>query len=244
MDHSHFPHRTHLIHFAQRNLAVIVSLTLIGALVVAYLFIPGVRESVQTAWRLLLSGDRERMREWVAGFGVWGPLVLMVAYLVQMFAFAVPSWLLIVVTVVAFGPLWGGVLSVMGIGLAASVAYGLGLALSELTLRRMLGEKAERLMRGYLDRYGFWVVVIFRLAPFLSNDIISYVAGLTAMAYRSFIVATILGITPLIVLIAILGESNERLRNGFLVVSIVSLIGFAIYIWWNQRQRQAPARRA
>lgn len=241
MNHAHFPDRTHLIHFAQRNLAVIVSLTLIGVLVIAYLFIPGVRESVQTAWNLLLSGDRERMRDWVAGFGIWGPVVLMVAYLVQMFAFAVPSWLLIVVTVVAFGPLWGSLLSVMGIALAASVAYGLGLALGELTLQRMLGESAERHMRDYLERYGFWVVVIFRLAPFLSNDIISYVAGLTAMMYRSFIVATLLGITPLVVLIAILGESNERLRNGFVVVSIVSLIGFGVYVWWDRRHRAPPA---
>ncbi|MBD3244299.1 MAG: TVP38/TMEM64 family protein [Chitinivibrionales bacterium] len=233
----HLPDRKRLIHFAQRNLPVIVSLTVVVLLVGGYLLIPGVSESVQTAWQLLLSGDRQRLREWVAGFGLWGPVVLMVAYLVQMFAFAVPSWLLIVVTVIAFGPVWGSILSIAGIALAASVAYGLGLALGELTLQRMLGEKSERRMREYLERYGFWVVVIFRLAPFLSNDVISFVAGLTAMVYHSFIGATVLGITPLIVLIAILGESNERLRNGFVVVSILSLLGFGAYVWWDHHRR-------
>jgi uncharacterized membrane protein YdjX (TVP38/TMEM64 family) len=219
-----------------RNLPLLVTIGAAVVIVLAYFVYAPFRGFLHNAWSVLTSEDRQRIREWTMGFGLWGPLVLMGFFIVQMFAFFLPSWLLIVVSVLAYGPLLGGVLALAGIALAASIAYLIGKSLSVLTVRRLIGEKSEHRMRVYLNRYGFWLVTIFRLAPFLSNDIISYVAGLTAMSYGRFIAATVLGISPLITLIAYLGETNERLRNGFVVVSVVSLIGFAIYVWWDRRQ--------
>jgi uncharacterized membrane protein YdjX (TVP38/TMEM64 family) len=243
MQRIHLPDRTTALRLAQRHLPILVSLAIVVLFAGAYVLIPQVRDAIRTASRLIASGDRQALREWVAGFGHWGPLVLMAAFLLQMVAFAVPSWLLMVVSVVAFGPVWGSVYAILGIALVATVAYGLGRVLGEVALQRMLGERTARRMHAYLTRYGFWVVIIFRLAPFLSNDIISYAAGLIAMAYPSFIGATIVGITPLIALIALLGESNERLRIGFLAVSVISLLGFAWYVWSDHRRRRAPASR-
>lgn len=222
-----------------RNLPLFVTGALALTVALAYLFHAPFRQFLGNAREVLTSADRARIEQWTLGFGLWGPLILMASFLVQMFVFVLPSWLLIVVSVLAYGPLLGAGLALAGIALAASVAYLIGRSLSELTLRRLIGGSSERTMRSYLERYGFWLVVIFRLAPFLSNDIISYVAGLIKMSFGRFIGATALGISPLIALIAYLGETNERLKNGFLVVSIVSLIGFAVYVWWDRRQGTA-----
>lgn len=220
-----------------RKLVPALVVATLAAVLLGYLFVSSVQDFVHEAWTVLTSEDRERIEEWVWQFGFWGPLLLMVLFLVQMFAFVVPSWLLLVVSVLAYGPWWGSAIALAGVVFAASVAYAIGLLCNEMILQKMLGARSVHKMRAYLDHYGFWLVVIFRLAPFLSNDLISFVAGLTSMRFRGFVGATVLGISPLIALIAFLGSTNERLRNGFIVVSILSLIGFGVYVWWDRKHR-------
>ncbi len=220
-----------------RLLPALVTIVIIAGLAGAFFLVPPAREFAQEAWRVLTSEDQTLIKGWVAQFGFWGVAVLLVFFLVQMFAFVLPSWLLIIVSVLAYGPVAGGIIALAGIALAATVAYSIGRLFSEVTVQKLVGEKSEKKIRLYLEKYGFWTVVIFRLAPFLSNDVISYVAGLVAMSYSRFLLATALGIAPLITLIAILGKTNERLRNGFIIVSIVSIIGLVIYIWRDRGRR-------
>jgi uncharacterized membrane protein YdjX (TVP38/TMEM64 family) len=220
-----------------KSLPLIFTIAIFAGAAIAYIFSKPIRDFFHNAWDVLSSADRQRIEEWISKFSWWGPLVLLTLFLVQMFAFVIPSWALIVVSVRAYGPWWGSALAITGIALAATVAYVIGALLSEVTLRKLLGEHSEKKMKAYLRRYGFWLVTIFRLAPFLSNDIISYVAGLTSMTYNRFIAATLLGISPLVVLIAFLGETNERLKTGFVYISIISLAGFAAYVWWDRKHR-------
>lgn len=219
-----------------RLIPLFITVFIFGGMLFAYLFIPQTRQFTHEAWNILTSEDDELIRDWVSRFGVWGVGVLMLLFLLQMFAFVLPSWFLIIVSVLAYGPVAGGIVALGGISLAATVAYTIGRLFSRVTIQKMIGAKSERKMRFYLNRYGFWLVVIFRLAPFLSNDVISFVAGLTEMSYKRFMVATVIGITPLIVLVSILGETNERLRNGLVVASVISIVGFGFYVWWDRRQ--------
>lgn len=80
-------------------------------------------------------------------------------------------------------------------------------------------------------------VVITRINPFLSNDAISFVAGILKMNYFKFISSSALGIAPLIVLIAITGKNIDSLKYGLLWGSVGSLIIFGVYIWWDKRKK-------
>jgi uncharacterized membrane protein YdjX (TVP38/TMEM64 family) len=218
-------------------LPIIITVLIIGTLILSWFLSPRVQSLSNEAWSILQSGNRELLRDWVSQFGEAGVIVLLFFFLVQMFAFVIPSWALVVVSVLAYGPLIGGIVALAGTVLAASVAYWIGRLFSEFTIKKILKQKSEKKMRVYLQRYGFWVVVIFKLAPFLSNDIISYAAGLVSMSFPRFFLASVVGTSPLVILIAFLGETNERLWNGFIVVSVVSIIGFVIYVWWDQKQQ-------
>ena len=204
-------------------LPIIITVLIIGTLILSWFLSPRVQSLSNEAWSILQSGNRELLRDWVSQFGEAGVIVLLFFFLVQMFAFVIPSWALVVVSVLAYGPLIGGIVALAGTVLAASVAYWIGRLFSEFTIKKILKQKSEKKMRVYLQRYGFWVVVIFKLAPFLSNDIISYAAGLVSMSFPRFFLASVVGTSPLVILIAFLGETNERIWNGFIVVSVVVL---------------------
>ncbi|HET8804138.1 MAG TPA: TVP38/TMEM64 family protein, partial [Aequorivita sp.] len=73
--------------------------------------------------------------------------------------------------------------------------------------------------------------------PFLSNDAISFVTGILKMNYWKFIAATLVGIAPLIILIAIAGENTASLKNGLLWGSIFSLLIFGFYIYRGKKRK-------
>ena len=217
----------------------IVTFLLVGISAGLYFFNQDVQDFAKEGWTVLTSGDQSKVQNWISELSYWGPIIILVGFIVQMFAFVIPSWLLIVVSILAYGPWKGSALAFGGVLLASVIAYAIGSYLSEYTLQKLLGKKSEEKMKDYLDRCGFWLIAIFRLAPFLSNDTISFVAGLSTMQFRKFILATTLGITPLIGFVAYLGESSDRLKSGLMWASIVSLIGFGLYIWWDQRKAQS-----
>ncbi|HEV7348877.1 TVP38/TMEM64 family protein [Telluribacter sp.] len=218
-----------------RYLPLVLSGAIIGGGVAAYFLLPAFGEFCREAWQVLTSNDESRIADWIAQFEFWGPLLLLGLFIVQMVAFVIPSWLLILVCTLAYGPWWGSGLAFVGIFLASTIAYFIGKSLSEHTLLALLGEKAEHKMRTYLENYGLGTVVVFRLAPFLSNDTISFVAGLTCMKYWRFMLGTALGISPLIILMAYLGGDIERLQRGLIWASAICLVGFGLYVWWDKK---------
>ena len=213
-----------------------ISIAVIASVVLGYFLFPDVRLWLDRAWLVLTSGDAQKTREWVAGFGWFGPLMIVIVMVAQMFLIIVPSWLLMIVAILAYGPIYGSAIIFAGIFAASTVGYFIGKILGPDTTARLIGGKSQQKVTGFLDRYGVWAIVITRINPLLSNDAISFMAGLLRMRYRTFILSTLLGIAPLVIVIAILGQLTDGLRTGLIWLSVVSLAGFVLFIWWDKKQ--------
>lgn len=223
---------------SKSKLPLYLSLGIVGGLVLAYFIIPTVQEFFNEAWNVLTSDDEERIRAWVASFGWFGPLLLILAMIFQMFLLIVPTVLLMVVSVLAYGPVWGSLIIFAAVYAASSVGYFIGSYFGAAFVNRIIGEKSEQKVEDFLNDYGFWAVVITRINPFLSNDAISFVGGLLKMGYWRFIGATLVGIAPLTLFIAIMGKSTDSLKTGLLWGSLASLLVFGVYVWWDKRIRK------
>ena len=222
----------------QSKIPLYLSIGFLAAVIASYFLIPGVGDFFNKAWDVLTSDDETRIKEWIDGFGWLGPIVLILAMIFQMFLIIVPTILLMVVCVLAYGPIWGSLIIFIAVFTASSVGYAIGKYLGEFTVQKLIGTKTKHKVSDFLKKYGFWAIVVTRINPFLSNDAISFVGGMLKMSYWKFISATIIGISPLIVFIAIIGRDTQRLQTGLLWGSVGSLALFLIYIWWNKRQKQ------
>ncbi|HET8736549.1 MAG TPA: TVP38/TMEM64 family protein [Pricia sp.] len=212
------------------------SILLIVGLVAAYFFIPQVQHFFNEAWAVLSSDNEARIKSWVDGFGWFGPILLVLAMIAQMFLLVVPTILLMVVSVLAYGPVWGSAIIFASIFAASSVGYSVGRYFGELFVAQILGKKAKKKMEDFIGDYGFWAVIVTRINPFLSNDAISFVGGLLRMGYWKFIGATLIGIAPLTLFIALMGKSTDSLRTGLFWGSLISLLLFGAYVWWDKRK--------
>lgn len=219
------------------NFPLYLSIVLIGGLIAAYFYVPQVESFFDEAWSVLTSDDEKRMEQWVNGFGWMGPVVLILAMIAQMFLLVVPTILLMVVSILAYGPIWGSLIVFASVFAASSVGYFIGSYFGDTVVTQIIGRKSEQKVKDFLDDYGFWAVIVTRLNPFLSNDAISFVGGLLRMGYWKFIGATLVGIAPLTVFIAIMGKSTDSLKTGLLWGSLVSLLVFGLYVWWDKRRK-------
>ncbi|MCM4158955.1 TVP38/TMEM64 family protein [Antarcticibacterium flavum] len=215
-----------------------ISLTILVLILASYFFIPQVKDFIDEAWAALSSGDEQRIEQWVSQFGYIGPLVIILAMILQMFLLIIPTIALMVVSILAYGPLWGSLIVFAAVYCASTVGYLIGAYLGPVIVEKLIGAKTEKKIGQFIEDYGFWAIIITRLNPLLSNDAISFVAGLLRMGYWRFIGATLVGIAPLTIFIAIMGRSNDTLIQGLVWGSVVSLILFIGYVWWDKKARK------
>lgn len=215
-----------------RTGSIVVAIALVGL----YWMWPAYRHFLQDAWRVLTSGDEGRIESWVGEFGLWGPLVIVFLMILQMVLVVAPSWLLMVIAVLAYGA-WGGFgVAMVAVVAASSVGYGIGHGLGRGALDRLVGEKGQAAVARETERYGIWAVVIARANPLLSNDAISVAAGMVGMGFWRFLGATVAGIAPLAIAISLMGRDWTRMREGLLWISLVSLAGLGLKVFLDRRK--------
>ncbi|NJX13885.1 TVP38/TMEM64 family protein [Tamlana crocina] len=220
------------------NLTLYVSLCILGCILASYFLVPDVEIFLNESWDVLTSDDETRIKNWIKNFGWLGPIVLIAAMILQMFLLVIPSVLLMVVSILAYGPFWGSSIVLASVFTASTIGYIIGKYLGENFILKFLGRKTENKIKSFIDNYGVWAVFITRLNPFLSNDAVSFIGGLLKMNYWKFIGATLGGILPLTIFIAVIGRNTQSLKSGLLWGSLICLLLLGIYIFWDKKKKQ------
>jgi len=220
---------------------IAVSAIIILIPIILYFILPSWQSWLKEAWDVLTSNNEARIEAWVEDMGWYAPVAIVVLMTLQMFLFVVPSWLLMVISVMAYGAWAGGALAVLAVAVASAIGYGIGKAAGEPAMKKVLGEKKDAWIRRETDRYGFWAIIITRLNPLLSNDAISVLGGALRMGFWKFLSATLAGIIPLVILIGVLGQNASSMKTSLIWLSVVSLLGLGFKIWWDKRQDRREA---
>jgi uncharacterized membrane protein YdjX (TVP38/TMEM64 family) len=224
--------------FLKKYSSFLISLGIISFLVILYFTHQPFQESVKEAWNVLLSEDQERIKNYVQQFGILGPLAIIVFIILQMFLIIFPSWLPIIVGVLAYGFWWGVLINLVGVGIASTLGYFIGKRFKNL----FISEKKYKKMEFWIENYSFITVVLFRVSPFFSNDAISFIAGIFRMSYKRFILATYAGMIPLSLVVGYFSTDIDKLENGLYWIGGVGAIIYAIYIYIDHKRKKKNAK--
>ncbi|MBK4734185.1 VTT domain-containing protein [Noviherbaspirillum pedocola] len=137
----------------------------------------------------------------------------------------VPVTLLIAVTGIVFGPFEGAAYAVCGSMLSAFLTYWIGRWCGRDALRGLLGARINRLSHRLAQR-GILAMVVIRILPVAPFSVINVVAGAFHIRLRDYLVGTLLGMTPGIVLtVTFVHNLAEAIRHpSFGTVLMLSLV--------------------
>ena len=182
----------------------------LAALALLYWLSPGFRGLVRQAVDLLARADIAQTRDYLRGFGVWAPLISALLMVLQALLLPLPSMALTLANGLVFGTVWGALLSWSSAMVAAVVCYYLARWFGRPLAAKLVGENALTMTDRFFQRYGKHAVLLARLIPGISFDVVSYAAGLSSIPLGAFVLATGLGQLPATVVYSFLGENLSQ----------------------------------
>ena len=184
----------------------------------------------------------QRIKEFVLSFGVWAPLVYLLAYAQPIIP--LPASAMTVTAGLAFGPLWGTLAALVG---------ATGRACSEFLVARLLGREAvAKLLKGKVatldEKIGanaFQTVLLIRLIPNLPFDVQNYGLGFSRVKFLPYALASFLGMAPGAFVYVYLGSSLTDPKQIIIKLGVAALLIVALTLatkWLKKRQNASEGR--
>lgn len=204
-----------------------VVVLLVVAVVVA---LPPVWQVLKSAALMLSSLDVEQVKAYILSFGALAPIVSFLLMIFQAIAAPLPAFLITFANAALFGWVWGAVLSWVSAMAAAGICYGIAKYLGREVVEKLTSKTALKSVDVFFERYGDYTIVICRLLPFVSFDIVSYAAGLTSMSFKRFMIATGIGQLPATIIYSYIGG---MLTGGvkWVVMGLLCLFALSLLIY-------------
>lgn len=186
-------------------------------------------------WRCLTTSgmefatlDPEEMARLVRSWGPWGAFGSMLLMILHSFL-PLPSEVIAFANGMIFGPWLGVAVTWSGAMLGAILSYALARWLGRPFVRWALPERHWQRIDAIPTRAG--VLLIVRLMPVISFNLVNYAAGLLGVRWWPFLWTTGLGILPLTIAMVLLG--HEMLGAPWLSLTVLAAIVFASWLTWH-----------
>lgn len=228
-----------------RRAQVVLILIVLAAGVIAYFVVEDFRSELQTLGGIAARNDVDALRAYILSFGVWAPVISIGLMILQSIIAPIPAFLIVFANGMAFGTIPGWLLSLFGQSLAAAVCFGIARALGRNVVQALIGRFGLESADNWFARWGVIGLFITRLVPGIGFDAVSYAAGLTKMTFRTFILVTLAGSGPQLLLYSFLGQNATEYVWWLLALTAVVACGVgavALYKAWRQKQAADAAR--
>ena len=220
----------------KKGILIIVLLVCIAA----YLWVPGIHKTMNRIFKMFASGDFTVVRDFVASYGVYAALMSFLLMIFQSIAAPLPAFLITFANASLFGWWKGAILSWSSAMAGAAICFYIAKILGRDVAEKLTSKTGLEQIDTFFERYGKNTILICRLLPFVSFDIVSYAAGLTSMSFVSFFVATGIGQLPATIVYSYVGGmltgGAKLLVTALLILFSLSALIFMLRKIYMDRQ--------
>jgi uncharacterized membrane protein YdjX (TVP38/TMEM64 family) len=173
---------------------------------------------------------------WMANAGTGSALLIVLLLAADVFL-PVPSSLVMVISGAAFGVPWGSALALVGSVAGEWLGFEIVRRFGRAASSRLVGDDELVRLNRFFERHGAASIVVTRPLPIIMETM-SIVAGLSRMTRSSFLLASVAGTAPIVVVYAYAGAVSRQV--GSLLPAVVILIGVAGLAFVTYRARFTP----
>ena len=106
-------------------------------------------------------------------------------------------------------------------------------------VEKLIGEKWTSIMDDWVSKHGTKAILFTRIVPVIPFDLVSYVGGITKLEFSNYIIATVIGAIPRILVLAYAGS----LFNTFFVsvggtlelIFVIGIVGFVVLAYIDRK---------
>lgn len=226
----------------------IILLAIVAACLAVYFLVPGVKTWVDSVVRMFKTGNFSAMRSFIAQYGPWAMAVSFLLMVFQSVAAPLPAFFITLTNANLFGWWQGAILSWSSAMAGAALCFFIARILGRDVVEKICTKKALEQIDGFFDKYGKKSILVARLLPFISFDIVSYAAGLTSMDFWGFFAATGVGQLPATIVYSYVGGmltgGAKMMFVGLLCLFSLAILAAIIRSLWTSRQKAKAAAAA
>ncbi len=177
----------------------------IGAAIASYYGIPSVKETMNLVFKMFASGDFGVVKDFIASWGAYAAVISFGLMIFQSIAAPLPAFLITFANANLFGWWQGAILSWTSAMAGAALCFYIARVLGRDVAEKFTSKAGLKQVDSFFEKYGKSTVLVCRLLPFVSFDLVSYGAGLTSMSFGSFFLATGIGQLPATIVYSYVG---------------------------------------
>ena len=217
----------------------IKTLPLVIGLSLICFFVEPIRATIEQLFLLFSQCNVESVKEYILSFGVWAPIISFGLMLFQSLIAPLPAFLVTFANAALFGWVWGALLSWTSAMAGAALCFAIARLLGRKATEKLTTRSALTEVDLFFQQYGKHTILIARLLPFISFDIVSYATGLTSMSFSSFFWATGLGQLPATLIYSYAGEmltgGAQKFVFGLLLIFAISVLAVLLKKMWSRK---------
>ena len=228
----------------KKKSSLVKKLALVGvavALLLIYLFVPAVNKLINDIIKMFQTGNFASMRAFIAQYGAWAMLVSSLLMIFQSLAAPLPAFFITLTNANLFGWWQGCILSFVSSMAGAALCFYIARILGRDVVEKICTKGALKQIEDFFAKYGKKCILVARLLPFISFDVVSYAAGLTAMDFWGFFIATGIGQMPACIVYSYVGGmltgGAQLLFTGLLCLFALFILVTILHSVWKTRQK-------
>lgn len=181
-------------------------------------------------------GDKDVVAVFMERCGKWAPLVTVMLHAAQVIFAPFPGQALDLVNGYLFGPWLGTLFSMAGIVLGSALVMALSRRFGRPLVERFVDAQTLDRLDGLTEQRGELVVFLIFLVPFLPDDALCFLAGLTSIALPRLVLLAAVGRFPGVFVASWVGASASEFKpvHWIFVGVLIVLVGV---VFWRYKRR-------
>lgn len=225
----------------KKKMNIVVKVGVLAICIVAYMFVKPVNTAINQAFFMLRMVNVDAIKEYILSFGIWAPIISFLLMVFQSLIAPLPAFVITFANAGLFGWWKGAILSWSSAMVGAVLCFYIAKVYGRGVVERLTSRYALESVDVFFDKYGKYAILVARLLPFVSFDIVSYAAGLTSMSFWSFFWATGLGQLPATIVYSYVGGmltgSVKTFVMGLLILFALSIMAFMARQIWQEKNK-------
>lgn len=186
--------------------------------------------------------DVEAIKKYILSFGAFAPIISFFLMILQSIVAPLPAFIITFANAGLFGWVNGALLSWSSAMVGAVLCFFIARLLGRDVVEKLTSKFALKSIDDFFEKHGKYAILIARLLPFISFDIVSYAAGLTSMSFRSFFIATGIGQLPATIIYSYVGGmlagGAKMMVFGLLTLFAVSVLLLLLKKIYNGKNKK------